>query len=170
MPGVRRVGVSCSGVSPRRCLTVTQVKPPPTSPEVVRTDVIVLRPYGDADVPHLEAAFCDEAIAAWNPGPAAPTTAANWARDRNDWGRGGHASWAIGDDDGGLLGSVSLHQIDWEQADAEIGYWVAPWARGRGVASAAVAAATDYAFGRLELHRVYLFHAVDNIGSCGVAQ
>ena len=32
---------------------------------------------------------------------------------------------------GRLLGNVSVHQIDHRQQDAEIGYRVAPWARGR---------------------------------------
>jgi len=33
-----------------------------------------------------------------------------------------------------------------QDAKAEVGYWVAPWARGRGVAAAAVEAATGWAF------------------------
>ena len=40
--------------------------------------------------------------------------------------------------DGTLLGSVSLYEIDPDQRKAEIGYQTAPWARGRGVAAAAV--------------------------------
>ena len=61
------------------------------------------------------------------------------------------------------------HKIDWDQGDAEVGYWVAPWARGVGLAGRAVTAAAAYAFGELSLHRLYLFHAVDNPGSCRVA-
>lgn len=41
--------------------------------------------------------------------------------------------------------------------------------RGRGVATRAVRAATGLAFGRLGLHRLYLYHAVDNRGSCSIA-
>lgn len=37
-----------------------------------------------------------------------------------------------------LLGSVSLMAVDWEQRRAGLGYWVARWARGRGVAPSAV--------------------------------
>jgi len=69
---------------------------------------------------------------------------------RNDWSDGSHASCAISDPSGELLGSVSLHQIDLEQADAEVGYWVAQWARGQGRGAAAVAAAAR--FGSEELH------------------
>ncbi|MCA1781336.1 MAG: GNAT family N-acetyltransferase [Intrasporangiaceae bacterium] len=60
--------------------------------------------------------------------------------------------------------------MDPDQADAEIGYWVAPWARRMGYATRAVTSASRFAFGRLGLHRLYLFHAVENPGSCSVAR
>jgi RimJ/RimL family protein N-acetyltransferase len=71
---------------------------------------------------------------------------------------------------GRLLGNVSLHKIDHEQRDAEIGYRVAPWARGQGVATDSVAAATRWAFGALDLVRIELAHAVANPASCRVAE
>ena len=52
----------------------------------------------------------------------------------------------------------------------EIGYWCAPWARGRGVMSAAVRLVRDWAFDELELERLELTTDVDNIGSQRVAQ
>src|SRR5690349_6626020 len=92
-----------------------------------------------------------------------------WIDGRNDWSDGFHASWAISDATGALLGSVSVHKIDPEQADAEVGYWVAPWARGRGRGAAAVTAAAKFGFEDMHLHRLHLFHAVENVGSCRVA-
>lgn len=89
---------------------------------------------------------------------------------RNDWSGADHASWAVADTSDRLVGSVSVHKIDPDQADAEIGYWVVPWARGEGYATRAVAAASRFAFVQLGLHRLYLFHAVDNPGSCAVAR
>ncbi|ANH38747.1 Putative ribosomal N-acetyltransferase YdaF [Nocardioides dokdonensis FR1436] len=131
-----------------------------------------LRAFVRADETDLVAAFADAAITTWNPGPPEGPTA--FVAERNDWSTGTHASWAVaapapGGEPGRLLGSVSLHKIDLTQGDAEIGYWVAPWARGRGVGAAAAAAAAAYGFARLGLHRVHLFHAVENHASCAVA-
>jgi RimJ/RimL family protein N-acetyltransferase len=91
-----------------------------------------------------------------------------WCAARADWD-GSHASWAVCAPGGELLGSVSLHQLDPHSSAGEVGYWTAPPARGRGVAAAAVQAATRFAFGVLGLQRVELFHAVDNPASCRVA-
>ena len=146
----------------------------PDSPERVDGDGLVLRSFRDGDVTALVAAFADPEIVRWNPGPSADDDDLAWVREwmgrRNDWTPGDHVSWAVADADGALVGSVSLHQVDWDQRDAEIGYWVAPTARGRGVATLAVRIAADYAFHRLDLHRVYLFHASENVASCRVAE
>lgn len=137
---------------------------------VIRDDEVELRAFTAADLPQLTAAFADDEIRSWNPGPKPPETAAQWLARRNDWSSREHASWAISDHGGSLLGSVSLHRIDWDQGDAEIGYWVGPWARRRGAGTRAVVLATRFAFEELALHRVYLFHAMENAGSCALAQ
>lgn len=128
-----------------------------------------LRAFTDDDLPSLRAAFADEDIVRWNPGPAPPETAQTWMARRVDWSGGDHASWALAASDGSLVGSVSLHRIDREQADAEIGYWTGPWARRRGFAAAGLALATRFAHAGLGLNRVYLYHAVANVASCAVA-
>jgi RimJ/RimL family protein N-acetyltransferase len=143
---------------------------PPRALERVAGGFVVLRAFEDADVPQLLAAFNDPEIARWNAGPTEVDAVLRWMRDRNDWAPGDHASWAVAEASGTLVGSVSLHRLDRDQADAEVGYWTAPWARRRGVATAALALATSYAFGPLGLHRVYLYHAVENPGSCVVAE
>src|SRR4051794_3955892 len=88
----------------------------------------ILRAFRDDDCSALADAFADPDIRSWNPGPAAEegeTAIRAWMSARNDWSNGSHTSWAISDPSGALLGSVSLHKIDLEQADAEVGYWVA---------------------------------------------
>lgn len=140
---------------------------------MVRRGGVWLRPFGLDDVPALQAAFADDDVLTWNPGPALSegvSAVASWLQERNDWSDGSHASWAISDPSRSLLGSVSLYKIDAEQSDAEVGYWVAPWARGRGLAARAVAAATEFGFAELHLHRLHLFHAVQNVASCRVAE
>jgi RimJ/RimL family protein N-acetyltransferase len=141
----------------------------PAGPVPLDGGALRLRAYTAADQPALARAFADPLICRWNPGPDPPDTVADWAGRRNDWTPGTHASWAVAGADGSLLGSVSLHQLDPDQADAEVGYWVGPWARGRGVAAGAVRLATGYAFAVLGLHRAYLFHALENPASCAAA-
>lgn len=133
-------------------------------------DHLVLRAYEVDDLPDLQAAFADPLVRAWNPGPAEGGQAVvEWMSERNDWSTESHASWALGGADGRLLGAVSLHRIDHEQADAEVGYWLAPWARGRGWGALAVSAAARFGFEQLHLHRLHLFHAVENQASCRLA-
>lgn len=131
-----------------------------------------LRPYRVADVPAVQAAFADPDIVRWNPGPVggdqvAPLIQA-WIDRRNDWSTGTHASWGVFRGDI-LLGSVSVHSVDLVQETAEIGYWTVPAARGQGVATRAVLAATRFAFDVIGVYRMELVHAVDNDGSCRVA-
>ena len=141
----------------------------PDAAERIALDGLALRPFRDADVPLLLDAFADEAMLRWNPGPDTADGVGEWLRHRNDWSSGDHASWAIAGPDDELAGSVSLHHLDWEQRDAEIGYWVAPWTRRRGFGLRGVTAAIRYAFDRIGMHRVYLYHDVANEPSCRLA-
>lgn len=146
------------------------VDPLPASPVRLEAPGLALRAYAQTDAPDLLAAFADEDIARWNPaGSTDAEGVAAFMRSRNDWTAGDHASWAVADPTGRLVGSVSVHRLDLDQGDAEVGYWVAPWARRQGYAVRAVLLATRFGFGRLGLHRMYLYHAVDNPGSCAVA-
>ena len=143
---------------------------PSDRPVRVEAPGVVLRAYRPDDVSDLLAAFADEEILRWNPGPSGPDAVERFMASRNDWSAADHASWAVADATDRFVGSVSVHRIDTDQGDAEIGYWVAPWARRRGYAVRAVDAACRFTFGRLGLRRVYLYHAVENVGSCAVAR
>jgi RimJ/RimL family protein N-acetyltransferase len=68
-----------------------------------------------------------------------------------------------------LVGNAFLVAIDLSQLDAWVAYRTAPWARGRGVATAATMAMTDYAFDSLGLERLSLGHAIANPASCRIA-
>ena len=52
---------------------------------------------------------------------------------------------------------------------AEVGYWTAPNARGRGVATEALGVLARWAFGALGAHRLELYHATENVASCRIA-
>jgi RimJ/RimL family protein N-acetyltransferase len=133
---------------------------------------LLLRPPDERDAADALAMLRDPESAVWNPAPAVVDveTARAWCKVLADWSDGDHATFSVLDADSGrLLGNVSLHKVDLEQSVAEMGYRVGPWARGRGVGTAAVRVVTDWAFARLGLHRVQLFHAVANVASCRVA-
>ena len=157
-----------------------------TEPVTVPAGAILLRPWrpdDELDVAAVLEAARDGELARWNDvlrsvsdaygvsESSAREAAVQWLARMADWRGGAHATWAVltaaGDR---VLGYVSLFDVDTEQASAEVGYWTMPSARGRGVASAALVAATEFAFSELGLRRVALFHAVENEASCRVAE
>ncbi len=85
------------------------------------------------------------------------------------WPERREAFWTITDArDGAVLGAISMGVEEQRQA-GEIGYWCGPWARGRGVMTAAVRLVRDWAFDDLGLERLVITAEVDNIGSQRVA-
>lgn len=69
----------------------------------------------------------------------------------------------------GLLGVVGL-TIDRDRRSGEVGYWVAPLARGHGIASRSVRLVVPWAFESLGLQRVQLMADARNVASQRVAQ
>jgi RimJ/RimL family protein N-acetyltransferase len=125
------------------------------------------------DVDAVADAFTDPDIALWNPGARRPGAtprerATLWVADRMAWAPD-HCSWVVRDADGALVGQVSIHSLDEDIGSGEIGYWLTPAGRGRGIGAAAVDTATRFAFATLGLARVELFHAVENEASCRLA-
>ena len=130
-----------------------------------------LRPWRPGDVDAVWTAFQDPDLRLWNGGGVrSREDALVLVGRRIDWTSGDHASWAVVDAGDVLLGSVSLHSIDRLQNDAEIGYWTAAEARGRGIAALATDAVCRWGFGALPIDRIELCHAVENSASGRVAQ
>jgi RimJ/RimL family protein N-acetyltransferase len=108
----------------------------------VRGDGIVLRAAREDDADDLVRAVDDPLISRFVTPLPVPFT----RPDADRWIAGAGA-WVIADPQTDrLLGSARLYHLSAQDAKAEVGYWVAPWARGRGVAVAAVRAATAWAF------------------------
>jgi RimJ/RimL family protein N-acetyltransferase len=109
-------------------------------------------PPGDVqhDAAALAAAWTDPEVARWTavPGAHDPAAAARWiAGDPDRWAGGLAVDLVIGSPvDGGraVLGEVGLAHFD-AAGRAEIGFWLAPSARGRGLATAAVTLVTRWA-------------------------
>lgn len=64
-----------------------------------------------------------------------------------------------------LIGAVDLHEIDWRNGRAKMGYWLAKDFTGDGVMTRAVALLAEYAFEALDLHRLEIHVATENYRS-----
>ncbi|MBP3088860.1 N-acetyltransferase [Corynebacterium sp. sy017] len=72
---------------------------------------------------------------------------------------------------GEFAGQIVLGNIQHgTTSDCWVGYWVYSAYRGRGIATAACALATDHAFSRVGLHRVYATYLPGNIASQAVLE
>lgn len=104
----------------------------------------------DADVTRMVEACQDGEIRRWLGSIPSPYTA-EMARDflverGEDMAAGRSVFWAIADADDRLVGLVNLLDVDRSLRRAEVGYWIHPDARGRGVARAATRLAVRHAF------------------------
>jgi RimJ/RimL family protein N-acetyltransferase len=115
---------------------------PPEPP--LSDGLVTLRQWGEpGDVEAITAACNDRAIAEFLdqlPSPYTEADARAYIRlCREGWGDGTLTNFAITDaETGDVAGSVGVRWVDPEQGVAEVGYWVAPEARGRGVCTRAV--------------------------------
>ena len=105
------------------------------------------------------------------PSPPPPRFPRDWL-DKYEAGRrdGTREVFAVVPPEGGeLLGVAVAFGVDREQGHAELGYVVAPEARGRGVATEALRWLTRWAFDELGMFRLQLVIGVDNEASRRVA-
>lgn len=74
-----------------------------------------------------------------------------------------HSSFKAGiHRDAQLVGCIDLHQIDWLNGNARIGYWLDKEHTGQGLMTRAVRLLVEYAFEALDLHRVEIYVATEN--------
>jgi RimJ/RimL family protein N-acetyltransferase len=148
-----------------------------TAPEPPLADeVVALRPWRADDAPAVAAAIDgDPEIAAWLdevPQPYGLDDAHEYiAACKRGWAEGAGAFFAVVDPaDGTLLGSLGLRLAGLPQGVAEVGYWIAREARGRGVASHAVRLAARWILGEVGIERLQLRADTLNVSSQRVAE
>jgi len=133
-------------------------------PLEIRVDDLLLRPWRPSDAEDIVRARDDAAISRWSnssPVPYRLTHAREFIEvTRTEKNEGTAAGGAITDaKTGELLGSAVLHSIDKRRRIGELGYWSAPWARGRRVTERAARALLSWGYHHLDLARVD-WHAV----------
>lgn len=67
--------------------------------------------------------------------------------------------------DGTLCGVIDFKKTDWRSGVSEIGYWLAPWARGNGLAGRASRALADWGLTDQGLARIVIHAATGNVAS-----
>jgi RimJ/RimL family protein N-acetyltransferase len=147
-----------------------------TFPDVtIGTDRLVLRPFEEADIPDLAETMNDELTAAWTsvPTPYTLDEARDWVTRRapaeRTEGRG--IVLAVAEIfTHRLVGSLHLMNTNWHTLSAEVGYVIAPWARGEGYAAESVLAVAQWLFHDQKFERLELRTAAGNTASQQVAQ
>ena len=135
----------------------------------LRTGELLIRPWEPADGPAVQAAYEDPAIQRWHGEHLSDAEAATYAEDwAGLWKTERRAGWVVVRNDV-LVGRITLTRLVLESGQGEVTYWVAPDARGGGVAPRAVEAVSRWAFDEIGFHRLELEHSTQNEASCRVA-
>ena len=145
---------------------------------VLESDRLRLRPFAESDVPRLVEACTDPLsrhFLAALPHPYTPAVARSHLHDCL-WqaATGAKATWAVADlatDE--LLGNIAVMDILGVDGDSgEIGYWMHPAARGRGLMTEATGMVVRHALDPdgLDRRRLTLYAAVDNPASNAIAE
>jgi len=129
----------------------------------------------EADVATWLRGLTDPDFRRWNT-PLNPVTDLETARESLrskvlGSAEGTGASYCVTDAATGTpLGHIGVNLINLVLNNARVGYWVLPEARGRGVATRALAVASHWALTELGLHRLELDHAIGHGASCRIAE
>ena len=131
---------------------------PPSPP--LRAEGVLLRALRGADVPAITEACQDPDIQRWTrvPTPYRESDARGWIAGMRTREKSGEAVelGIAGADSGLLIGAIGVLRMDWRNRSGEIGYWITPAYRGRGIATVALRMLSRWALGPLGLERVEL--------------
>ena len=132
-----------------------------------------LVPLGDEHLPDVATMVADPEVVRFTrfPAPLPPGFIAQWyARYRDGRADGTCRAFAVVDAADAFLGLALAVRIDEEAREAELGYMLAPGARGRGIATQALCQLSAWAFDTLGARRLQLLISVENQASSRVAK
>jgi RimJ/RimL family protein N-acetyltransferase len=134
--------------------------------------VVRLRFHADSDLERVAAASLDPEILRWTRVPDD-----NSAEAMREWIAGWHSGPReelhlivvdAGSDE--LFGAAGIVRLERDERRCEVGYWLAPAARGRGVATRSVRILAGWAFASLPVDRIGITAEPGNRASCAVAE
>jgi len=140
------------------------ISPPP---ERLEDSEIALRLAAERDIPETLIAYEDDPHLHVRLGEARPPSGAELGRRMEqaaadmDQGQGVRLTIVEADADD-CRGQVIVHAFDWDNHRAEVGIWVAPQLRGRGVARRALTLSAPWLFAACGLKRIALLTEPDN--------
>jgi RimJ/RimL family protein N-acetyltransferase len=147
---------------------------PPRPP--LSDGVVKLRPWGEeGDVEAITAACNDRAIAEFLemiPSPYTEDDAREYiAHCREGWNDGTVTNFAITEaETGRVVGSLGVRWLEPDQGVVEVGYWMAPEARGKSLCSRAVSVVSRWLIVDHSVERVQLRADEENAPSRRVAE
>lgn len=136
-------------------------------PDRLEADPIALRPLRIEDVAAYAAAFEADRdlgrLLGFETDPDEASLRETVERQTPELGERRHAQLAIADAaSDAFLGELMIHSLSDRNRRGELGFFVVPAHRGRGVAGRAVGIALDWLFGELDLLRVEITTTPDN--------
>jgi RimJ/RimL family protein N-acetyltransferase len=133
-------------------------------PPTLRAGPATLRPPSESDRAAIEVAYADPESERWYGG-------GDPLRDApREWARGTEAVFAVTDGDDNWVGTADIRVDPRDPAIGEVGFLIAPEARGRGYATAAVRELVRWGFAELGLERIQWRAEVGNRSSRRVAE
>jgi RimJ/RimL family protein N-acetyltransferase len=144
----------------------------PIEPPTITDGDLTLRPPEPADADAVTAACQDPDIQRWTfvPSPYRPEHAAGWIAGAPGEAAAGASVSLLAVEEGRVVGSFGLMEIDQQRGYGEIGYWVAAEARGRGLATRGTRLLHEWATGSLGLTKLEILPHEDNTASRKVAE
>ena len=103
------------------------------------------------------------------PDPYERTHAADWLQRCHDDHAAGRAVHLLAERDGRVVGSFSLMELTRAPRYGEVGYWVTPALRGRGIATRGLARVREWGAEGLGLERIEVLVDEENVPSRRVA-
>jgi len=147
----------------------------PLIDEPLTDDAVVLRDYAERDIPEILIAHQDDPRMHLLMGDDRSPTGAELGRaaerEAADRAIGERATLTIlepGSDT--CRGQIRVYPVDWDQSRAEIGIWLAPQFRRRGLGRRALRLAGEWLLGPCGLARIELFAEPDNAPMLHAAQ
>lgn len=135
----------------------------------------MLRQYAERDIPEILIAYQDDSRLHLRIGEARPPSGAELGRraERAEADRVAGTSvrlTILASNSDVCRGQLSVHGVDWDHARAELGIWLVPQLRGRGIATKSLRVASRWLLRPCGLERLQILTEPDNGPMIGAAQ